>query len=323
MTLDVTDIQKEVLAAEVRIRPHIVKTACEFSHELSELTGANCYFKLENLQTTGSFKLRGAASKVLSLSEDELQRGLVTASSGNHGGAFAHMVDKLGLNGTVFLPTNVADAKLKTIKRYHVNVEQIGTDSVEPEHAAVAHARETGKVYVSPYNDLKVIGGQGTIGIELAEQLEQVDAVIVPVGGGGLISGIGGYLKSVNPEVEIIGCQPINSPVMYESIKAGQIVEMESKPTLADGTAGGIEPDAITFEWCQNIVDDFILISEEEMKNALNWLIEKHYMLIEGASAMSIASVMQQPARFKGKNVALILCGKKIGLQTLKEVICG
>ena len=165
------------------------------------------------------------------------------------------------------------------------------------------------------------MGGQGTIALELTRQLHKIDSVLVPVGGGGLIGGIAGYLKSIDENIEIIACQPENSAVMYESIKAGKILDIESKPTISDGSAGGIEEGSITFEICQKNVDDFILLTENEIKEAVKLVLEKHYLLIEGAGALSIGSFIKQKDRFKGKNVVMVISGAKIGLETLREVI--
>ncbi len=176
-------------------------------------------------------------------------------------------------------------------------------------------------MYIPPYNDLKIIGGQATIGIELQKQIENINTVLVPVGGGGLISGIAAYLKSMDKNIEIVGCQPENSAVMYESINAGKIVEMESKPTLSDASAGGIEPGAITFDICKKYVDDFILVTEEEIKDGIKLFIEKHNLLIEGTGVLAAASFLKTIEKFKNKNVVLILSGARISLNQLKEVL--
>lgn len=176
-------------------------------------------------------------------------------------------------------------------------------------------------VYISPYNDPQIIGGQGTIGIELRRQLDSIHAIFIALGGGGLISGIGGYLKSVNTDVTIIGCSPENSPVMVESIRAGKILKMESKPTLSDGTAGGIEPGAVTFELCQEFVDDYVLVSEDEIKKAMKLFIETHHMLIEGAAGVAVASFLKKKGSFADKNVVIIICGANIGLESLKMIL--
>lgn len=174
---------------------------------------------------------------------------------------------------------------------------------------------------MSPYNDLQVIAGQGTIGSELERQLKSVDAVFVPVGGGGLISGIAGFMKSGSEPIEIIGCQPYNSAVMYESIKAGSILDLESKPTISDGTAGGIEAETITLPMCRDLVDTWILLSEKEIIEALKLILTKHYLLIEGAAALSVAAFLKDKDKFKGKTVVLVLSGCKISIETLKEIL--
>jgi len=244
-------VSKEVLEAEKRIRTYVRETPLEYSPYLSKMGNCEVYLKLENLQLTGSFKARGAMNKILSL-----PRGteITTASSGNHGLAVAYALKKLEGTGTLYLPTTAALVKIEKLRNYDIQLEFYGSDSVETEIFAKEIANRDNKVFISPYNDPKIIGGQGTIGIELTRQLAKIDVVFVTIGGGGLIAGIAGYLKEVNPSVEIVGCLPQNSAVMYESIKAGKIIDMESKPTLSDGSAGGIEPNAITFELCQKIV---------------------------------------------------------------------
>lgn len=315
------DIKKEVLDAEKRIREHVRETPVEASPTLSQLGNCRVYLKLESSQITGSFKLRGAVNKFLSLNTDERKGDLITASSGNHAAAFAHTLDKFGGKGTIYLPENAAQAKVKALQQTGVKLKLYGDDCIKSETLARETAEQKGQMYVSPYNDPKIIGGQGTIGIELLRQIENIDTVLVPVGGGGLISGIAGYLKAMDKNIEIIGCQPENSAVMHASIQAGKILDMESKPTLADGTAGGMDPDSITFDICRKFVDDFILVSEEEIKEAIRFIIDKHQILIEGAAALSTAAFMKERKRFTGKSVVLIISGKKISLDQLKEVL--
>jgi threonine dehydratase len=315
------DLKKEAEKAERKIRKHIRETPLEYSPFFSQTGHSEVHLKLENMQLTGSFKLRGTMNKLLSLSKKERRTILVTASSGNHGTAFAYAVKKMGLRGIIYLPGHAPKVKVEAMKYYDVVLKFFGTDCVNTEEHAIREALKNNFKYIPPYNDLKIIGGQGTIGIELKKQLEKIDAVLVPVGGGGLISGIAGYLKSLDENIEIIGCLPENSPVMYESIKAGKIIEMESKPTISDGSAGGIEQGSITFDICKKYVNDFILVSEKEIKEAMKVVLEKHFMLIEGAGALSVACFMKAKERFKGKTVVLILSGSKISLEKLKEVI--
>lgn len=317
-----TDIKKEALEAEKRIRKLIRETPLEYSHYLSQLGNCQVYLKLENLQLTGSFKLRGALNKLFSLTQKEREKGVITASTGNHGAAFVYGIKAVDCNGTIYLPENSSQAKIETLRQYDAELKFHGDDCVKAEIFAKNMAKKYGQVYISPYNDLKIIGGQATIGIELMKQIKKIDTVLVPVGGGGLISGIAGYLKSENKNIEIIGCQPEASAVMYESIKAGKIIEKESKPTISDGSAGGIEKAAITFDICKNYVDDFIIVTEDEIREAIKLFLEKQYMLIEGAGALSVASFIQAQEKFVDKNVVLIISGAKISLDTLKKVLC-
>lgn len=315
------DVKKEALEAEKRIRKYVRETPLEYSPYLSHLGNCRVYLKLENLQITGSFKLRGAMNKLLSLTKSQRKKGVVTASTGNHAVAFAHGLKTFGCKGTIYLPENASKTKIEVLRYYDVDLKFYETDCVRAEVFARKTAKKNGQEYISPYNDPKIIGGQATIGIELMRQIKKMDTVLVPVGGGGLISGIAGYLKSKNKNIEIIGCQPEASSVMYESIKAGKIIDMESKPTISDGSAGGIEEGAITFDLCKTYVDGFILVTEDEIKAAIKLILENHYMLIEGAGALSVASFFKEKDRFAEKNIILIISGAKIGLNTLKEIL--
>ena len=200
-------------------------------------------------------------------------------------------------------------------------VRYFGQDCVEAESHARQYASENQMTYISPYNDLQVAAGQGTIGVELSRQLEKIDAVFVSLGGGGLISGIAGYLKSINPEVQVIGCSLENSQVMIQSVKAGKILDLLSLPTLSDGTAGGLEAGAITFELCQALVDDYMTVTEDEIKESLQLFMQTHHMMIEGAAGVAIASFLKMKEQYKGKNAVIIICGANISLETLRSVL--
>jgi threonine dehydratase len=315
------EILSEVLAAEARIRTYVRETPLELSPYLSAEAEAEVYLKLESHQLTGSFKLRGAMNKCLSLSKGERSRPVVTASSGNHAGAVAYALKELGGSGIIYLPSTVSRAKVEALESYGVELRFVGSDSVEGELEAKRVARDDGLLYISPYSDPQVIGGQGTVAVEIERQIERFDAVFVPVGGGGLISGIAGYFKARSPSVRIVGCQPEASRVMYESIAAGRILDMPSEPTLADGTAGGIDPDAITFPICQRDVDEMVLVNEEEIAQAMRLAIEKHSMLIEGAAALSIAAFRKKRAAHRGDTVVLVVSGKKVSLDTLRSLL--
>ncbi|MBA3661694.1 MAG: threonine/serine dehydratase [Gammaproteobacteria bacterium] len=315
------DVMNEVLAAASRIHHYIRKTPLDYSIRLSKLTGVEVYLKCENLQFTSAFKARGAFNKLLTLSLAERTQGVVTASSGNHGTAVAFGLHQLKMKGMVFVPENASPAKVEAIQSYGVPIEFHGNDTMVTERFAKAYAKQHDRIYISPYNDQQVISGQGTIGYELINQLKSIDAVIVPIGGGGLIAGIAGFLKQVAPHIQIIGAQPINSPVMTESIKAGKIIEMHTLPTISDATAGGIVADAITFPLCQRYVDQYILVSEEEIKQAIVTLIKTHYMLVEGAAGVALAALIKCSETLQGKNVVIILSGAKISVENLKSVL--
>lgn len=316
------NVKKEVLDAEKRIRKYIRETPLEFSPYLSQLGKSNVFLKLENIQLTGSFKVRGALNKLISLSKEERAAGIITASSGNHGLAVAYALKTLGGKGRVILPDYTVKTKINALQYYNISISFHGSDCEETEAFARTTALDNNQIFISPYNDPQIIGGQGTIGIELMRQLENIDVVFVAVGGGGLASGLAGYLKSVNENIKVVGCLPQNSPVMYESIKAGRIITMESKPTLSDGTAGGIEENAITFNLCKTYVDDFVLITESEIKEALVLMLDKHHLLMEGAAGLVVAAFLKKKKQFKKKNVVLIICGANIGLTTLKGILC-
>ena len=248
-------MRSAVLEAHARIAPHIRLTECRRSPALSEAAGAEVWLKLENTQLSGSFKLRGVMNRLLTLAPDERGKRLVAASTGNHGAAFAHGVTQLGLEGLLFLPKTVTAKKLEAIKASGIPYELVGDDCVDTENHAHAFAVANGDVWVSPYNDPAMVAGQGTIGSRAVEQVEGIDAVLIPVGGGGLAAGIAGFLKETDPEIVTIGCEPVASAVMSESVKAGRIVELPNLPTLSDATAGGIEEGSITFDLCRQYVD--------------------------------------------------------------------
>lgn len=315
------DIYAEVLQAEKRIRPHIRETPLHYSLPLSQLGNCQVFLKLENLQHTGSFKARGAMNKLLSLTAEQRQQGIVTASSGNHGAAVAFGLSSVDIPGVIFLPKDASSAKVNVIRQLGADSQFYGDDCGLTEAYARQYAGEHGMVYISPYNDAQVLAGQGTIAVELAQQLEQIDAVFVSVGGGGLMSGMAGYLKSELEGIKMIGCSPANSPVMARSIQAGQIVEMDSLPTLSDGTAGGIEPGAVTFDLCRTLIDDFVLVTEAEIEAAIRLAIETQHLLIEGAAGVAIASFLKQKERFSGKTVVILICGANISLEALKQIL--
>ena len=307
--------------AAARIRNIIRKTPLERSVAFSEATGAEVYLKLENQQHTGSFKLRGATNCLMSLSPIQRDKGFVAASSGNHGAALAYAMRELDATGVIFVPEQTSVAKVDAIRSYGGEVRFFGTDGLDTEQHARKFAAENGMYYVSPYNDAEVVAGQGTCGIEIAEQLPDVNAAFVAVGGGGLISGVGSVLKMHNSAIRLFGCQPEASAVMARSVAAGRILDLPSEPTLSDGTAGGIEPDSITFELCRELVDDFVLVSEQQIASAKRQYIDAEQHQIEGAAGVAVAALLGCQGTLRGMKIAVIICGGNISEATLKTVL--
>ena len=296
-------------------------TPLEHSPYLSTLINGDVYLKLENIQKTGSFKFRGAVSKMTSLSDEEKSMGVVTASTGNHGAACSLAMSILGIDGKIIVPDNVHKNKVDNILNLGGEVEYHGNDCLIAEERAQEISSNTGTNYISPYNDPAIVCGQGTIGYELNQELKNIDSVFVSVGGGGLISGIGGYLKSVQNQVKMIAVSPKNSCVMFESMKAGKQLDLPSEPTLSDGTAGGVEVGSITFALCQEIIDEFILVDEESISEGVRIGIEKLHQLIEGAAGAAIAGFLQKKDDLKGQTVVIIICGGNISSEVIKSVL--
>lgn len=307
--------------ASARIPALVRATPLDYSYRFSAQTGADVYMKLENLQYTGSFKLRGAANRLMTLPDEQKQAGCVAASSGNHGAAIAYAMQKLGIGGVIFVPEQTSTAKVEAIRSYGGDVRFFGTDGLDTELHARTYAEEHGMFYLSPYNDPEVIAGQGTCGIEIQASLPEVDTLYVAVGGGGLVSGVASVLKSGNPAIRIVGCQPEASAVMAHSIEAGRIVDELSHPTLSDGTAGGIEQDAITFGLCRNLVDEFVLVNEAEIAAAMRLFIDYEHQLIEGAAGVALAAMLKQKDALAGRTVVVLICGGNVSRDTLKHIL--
>jgi threonine dehydratase len=277
--------------------------------------------KLENLQHTGSFKTRGAFNKLLTIDHASRSEGIIAASSGNHGAAVAWCAHELGTAATIFVPEGASAAKIGKIRTYGAVVRIHGIDGLDTEIFAREEARLRGQAYVSPYNDEAVIAGQGTVGVELLEQDADLDAVFIAVGGGGLIGGVGAWLRDHAPNVQVIGAVPANSPVMAASVRAGRILEMESQPTLSDGTAGGIERDSMTFALCQEVVDDWVVIPEDEIGRVLREFVIDHDMPIEGAAAVAVAGAIRLAPTAGWRRIGIVICGGNIAAETLATVM--
>lgn len=284
-------------------------------------SGADLHLKLENEQHTGSFKARGAFSKLLSLEPAALARGVITASTGNHGAAVAFAARELGIVARVVVPGNADAGKVAAITALGGNVLVHGEDSAVAETYARTLAASEDLPFVSPYNDLDVAAGQGTAGIEIARQLEGVDAVFIALGGGGLLAGVAAWIRSVRPDAGIIGCSPENSAVMIRSLRAGEILELESKPTLSDGTAGGVERDAMTFAWCRELASDLVTVSEMEIRQAMRLVYETHGLAVEGAAGVAVAGFLGQAERWRNRRVVAILCGGNVSPAVLRSIL--
>lgn len=315
------DVLQEILRARERIKHDVLYTPLLYSHWLSKACEGDVYLKMESEQVTGSFKARGSLNKLKWIQEQNEEGLPVTASTGNHGLGFARACDLLGIRGRVFLPRNAVSSKVDAIKNYDVDIAFHGDDPFATETFVRQSARENGWIYVSPYNDLQVLAGQGTIGMEILEQLPHPDNILATVGGGGLISGIGTYVRNYTPDVKIIGCQPANSPEMSMSVEAGEYRETAFRETLSDGSAGGFEADSITFDLCKKLVDDFILVSEDEIAGSIRSMVKYHHKIIEGSAAAAIASLLKRSSQFNGRTTVVIICGANISIEKLREIL--
>ena len=300
----------------------IRRTTFSYSEVFSKLIDGEVYFKLENQQFTGSFKARGALNKILTLNESGKSiSSVISASTGNHGAAVAYAARQANIECNIYVPKGSSKAKLSKMKNYGANITVFGNDCVEAEAKARGLSDKKLIPYVSPYNDFHVVAGQGTIGTEIKSQIEKLDVIIISLGGGGLMAGTASYLKSVWPNIRVIGCSPLNSAVMIHSIEAGKILELESLPTLSDGTAGGVEIDSITFSLCRKLVNETFLLSEKEIKDAMVLYIENEHQLLEGAAGTAVAALIKAKDKLKGKKVGVVICGGNIAVDTLRKVI--
>ena len=312
----------EVYNARQSIAPTINRTPLVESPKLSDVAGCDIRLKLENLQITGSFKLRGATNKLLSLSDDERNRGVITVSSGNHGRAVSYLADKFGLRATICLPETVPANKRQEIARLGGEVVIAGKTYDEAAARADELQSQLGLTLIPPFDDAHIIAGQGTIGLELMEDYPQIDTVIVPLSGGGLLSGIALTLKQLNPHIHVVGVTMEHGAAMIESLKAGHIVEVEEQPTLADALAGGLGTEnKYTFPLIQRYMDEGVLVSEEEIAEAMTFMLEVHHLAVEGGAVVGIAAVMHRKTEQLGKHVAIVISGGNVSLETLRQVV--
>jgi threonine dehydratase len=311
---------QDIQHARKAIAPFVKSTPLVRSQFLSSYCNGDVFLKLENLQITNSFKIRGAFNRLLRLSAKE-KGGIVTASAGNHGQAVAHAARKLNFPARIVVPKTTPKIKVDSIKKYSVDLVLFGDTYDEAEQKAKELARKANCAYISPYDDELIIAGHGTIGLEIIEALPNVDAVVVPVGGGGLISGISIAVKSMKPKVQVIGVQSEASPVMYESLKAGRIVEAKQTESIAEGLSGGIEKGSITFKIAQKYVDRVLLVREKTIKRAVYLLWTHEKQVTEGSGAAAVAPIIENKNLFGGRTVIAVITGGNIEAELFQRIL--
>jgi len=321
MAYEEVNFPDKVREAHGRIASDIRRTPIEYSEPLSRETGARVYIKWESDQITGSFKLRGALNKLRSLSDADRGRGVVSASTGNHGLAISHASKLEGIGLKLFLPVTAAEVKRKKIEALGIDVEIRGASCDKAESIAREFAGQTGRVFVSPYNDWDIVFGAGTVGLEVAEDLSRFDDVLVPVGGGGLIAGIAGYLKAIRPEARIIGVQPETSAFMAASIAAGCLVDIDEKESIADAVAGGIESGSITFPLCRDLLDFIEEVPESLISRAMALVHEHHGKMVEGAGALPFAALLHSPAKWRDRTVVAVVSGGNVSPERFRAIV--
>ncbi|MGP1574030.1 threonine ammonia-lyase [Selenomonas sp.] len=294
------------------------KTRLLESPFFSSLSQNDVYLKPENLQNTGSFKLRGAYNKIAHLTEEERGKGVITSSAGNHAQGVALAAQRLGVNAVICMPATTPLLKVEATRSYGAEVVLAGDTFDDAYKRSLELQKEKGYVYVHPFNDRDVLLGQGTTALEIIDELKDVDAILVPIGGGGFASGVAFATKSVRPEVKVIGVEPMGAACMANAFAAGHVTTLAGVETVADGCAVKT-PGDLTFAFCRKYLDDIITVSEMEIMSALLFLIEKHKLIAEGAGVLSLAALTRLP--FKGKKVVSILSGGNIDISTISALI--
>lgn len=304
---------RDIWIARKRIKPFVKKTPLLGSPLLGKEVGASVFLKLENCQENGSFKIRGAANRIIKLTAEERKNGIITFSTGNHGIAVAYIARQLGIPATVCVSNHVSPAKIDFLQRLGVAIEIHGKTQDEAEDYCYILAEKKKQTIIKPFDDPDVIAGQGTIGLELLEQYPEVDTVIVPVSGGGLIAGIALALKANHPSMRVIGVSMAKSAVMYESIRAGRPVVLAEEETLADSLLGGLGRDnQYTFRMAQQYVDEIVPVSEEAIARGMYYIYKNHHLVVEGAAACGAAALLDGVVNVSGKQVALIITGNNV-----------
>ena len=315
----------DVVGARARLRGIAVRTPLEPSVALAEEVGAaDVRLKRDELQPTGAFKLRGASNKVALLAEGRPEAALVTASSGNHGIAVASAAARHDMRLTVLVGRTVSPAKLERLRALEtrrITVELTGNDTDDAEAEGRRRDDAGHAIYISPYNDPEVVAGQATVAVEILEDWPDVDTIVVPIGGGGLIGGISLWAKALKPNLRLVGVQPAASPPMYAHFETGSTDPMPIAPTLADGVAGNIERDSLTWRLCREHVDEVVLVEEDEIADALRWSLDVPRVLLEGSGVLGIAALRAGRIDATDRNVAVVTTGRNVSLETLRSVL--
>lgn len=309
-----------IVEAARNLKGVVKETDFCYSETLSDLTKGDVYLKLENLQQSGSFKIRGAYNKIIHLSDEEKKCGVVASSAGNHAQGVAISASKLGIKSTIVMPKSAPFAKIYATRKYGGKVVLHGEVYDEAYEKAIEIQEATGATFVHPFNDPYVIAGQGTIGLEIMQEQPDLDVVLVPIGGGGIASGIALAVKMINPNIKVIGVQTKNAPSMYESLKCGHVEATPVNKTIADGIAVG-EPGDLTFSIIKDYVDEIITVSETEISQAFLLLLENCNLVCEGAGAVSVAAIMSRKLDLKNKKVGAILSGGNIDINLIESII--
>ena len=322
---NVKDINaRDFWSAKKRIKPYVTRTPLVYSKALSDLTKANVYIKTENMQEIGAFKVRGAANKLLTISEEQKKIGVSTFSTGNHGMAVAYMANRLGIKATICMSKYVPKVKIDAISQWKPTIKQDWETQDEAQRYCEELQKKEGVLIIPPFDDKQILCGQGTIGLEIVEDLPKVDTVIAPLSGGGLLSGIALSLKMTVPDVKVIGTCMNEGAAMVESLKAGKPIEIDEAVTYADSLLGGIGlENKYTFDIVKNYVDFIAQIDEHEIADGIKFMLEKQKQLIEGASATGIAYAMKQGNIKEGSNVVIVTTGCGISMEWLEKALVG
>ncbi len=286
----------------------------------AELKNCSIYLKAENLQNTGSFKLRGAYYKISMLNDEQKKKGIIACSAGNHAQGVALAAQKMGIKATIFIPSTAPISKIEATRKYGAEIRLVDGVYDDAFNEAVKYQKETGAEFIHPFDDEDIIAGQATIALELLEQLPDLDAVIVPIGGGGLISGIAYTIKALKPDCKVYGVQAQGAGSMYHAVEINRREELPKVATFADGTAVKM-PGELTFEYCSKYVDEIALVSDDEIATAILALIERQKLIAEGAGALSVAAAMFNKFNLEGKKTVCIVSGGNIDVNILSRVI--